>query len=132
MLPSWEEYLSSEESLRPNGKSRLAAGPAKEVAPLGHAARDYLQFRLDGSRGEPADVNHWYDSHYQTTRNLHLFRDLHQADPGAAYRLAQAVTTMPEVGRLAWVFVSSPNWAKGRSAKSTSPSNASSPVAMSP
>ena len=79
---------------QPRPTSPSAAGPTGEVEQAARAFQNFLQ----RNRGKETDVVSWRESFRGSRASAELFCQLHETDPKAAARLAQAVTNMPEVG----------------------------------
>jgi serine/threonine protein kinase/Tfp pilus assembly protein PilF len=62
------------------------------------AARAYLEFRAQEAEGGARSVDAWCRSVDANRKHAELLRDLHRADPGAAFDLACAATELPEIG----------------------------------
>jgi hypothetical protein len=62
------------------------------------AARAYQQFRRQHGPEEEAALDSWCASAAGNPEVARLFRDVHRSDPEAADRLAETVTSLPEVG----------------------------------
>jgi len=76
--------------------------PPTVRAPAGaeyeEAAQAYLEFRLLDADGNSRSLGSWRQSFHGSQRHIELFREMHQADPQAAFNLAQAATALPKVG----------------------------------
>src|SRR5258708_21397184 len=76
--------------------------PPTVRAPAGaeyeEAAQAYLEFRLLDADGNSRSLDSWRQSFLGSQRHIELFREMHQADPQAAFNLAQAATALPKVG----------------------------------
>jgi serine/threonine protein kinase/Flp pilus assembly protein TadD len=66
--------------------------------PVQEAAAAYRDFRLHNGDEGPGGIDSWCSSFRGSAVHAELFRDVHRSDPDAASRLAEAVTTLPEVG----------------------------------
>src|SRR5262249_22000291 len=82
--------------VRPSSARGAAPGvtPGTSGASLQAAAGEYQRLRPGG----PAELDRWCHSFAGPAEHAALFPATHRAQPGAAERLAQAVTLMPEAG----------------------------------
>jgi serine/threonine protein kinase/Flp pilus assembly protein TadD len=108
MLPAGTVSRPAPHHAPPGGESRTTPEPRpaalaggadrpREPAAVGdlyEVATSFQQVHLRGA----AAVESWRDSLPKDSPHVDLFLELHRSDPEAAHRLAEAVTTMPEVG----------------------------------
>lgn len=77
------------------GRTPTGQGPDTNLEVASQAYRDYLQHRPTGAI---ANLDSWCESFAGNQDHARLFQDLHRSSPEAAYDLAEALTSMPEVG----------------------------------
>src|SRR5262245_3730331 len=80
---------------RPEGPAAPSVG-ADRRAELADAARAYQDFRRQPDAG---DLDAWCATRKIPPQHARLFHEMHNRDPQAAERLAQALTSFPEVGQ---------------------------------
>ena len=69
-------------------------------ARLKEAALAYQRFRELHPRADAGALQSWCETFSGSAEHAELFRRVHRSDPQSAYRLAQALTSMPEVGSM--------------------------------
>jgi serine/threonine protein kinase/Flp pilus assembly protein TadD len=89
-LPTPQPEVGSEEAGAADLSSRLT--------PVQQAAAAYQSFRLQ-QEGASGEVDSWFEAFRGSAVHAGFFRDVHRRDPEAAARIAEAVTSLPEVGK---------------------------------
>ena len=93
-----QELAREEENLCQQGQASTRVLPEEVHHRLEDAAQAYQRFRLKTPVGDVSGLDSWCATFAGAPEHAELFREVHRSDPQAAYRLAEALTSLPEVG----------------------------------
>ena len=92
------ELAREEDALRLQGTADTSVLPEDAHHRLEEAAQAYQRFRLRTPLGDLTGLDSWCATFPGVPEHAELFREVHRSDPQAAYRLAEALTSLPGVG----------------------------------